>query len=207
MSKPTPELAQRDAVIIEQRASGQYSLGDIAKMHGITPERARQIATAGGVDPDRANAAHAQFVAQREYEKAEKNAGAILMLFVAGKSYQEIAAATGCQVKSVREVLDEQITDEVLAARSQNTTSRIFPEAQRGPREQRPERADRHWTEKTVFDALVNFAKEQGGRLPSSTKYQQTAPTRDDLPSFATVRNRLGRWSDIRVEVHRAART
>jgi hypothetical protein len=207
MAKPkNPALVERDRAIVEARRAGELSLGEFARMHGITRERARQIAKAGGVDPAKAVAAHAKIVAEREYEKAEKQSGAILMLFIAGKSYKEIAEATSCQITSVREVLDEQVTDEVLAARSTNMTARTFPEAKSGPREVRPERADRHWNAETVMAALVNFARERGGRLPSSTQYQQIAPTRDDLPSFATVRNRLGRWSDVRVDVHRAAR-
>lgn len=205
-SKVDPKLAKRDKEIVEARRSGQLSLDQIARQYNITRERVRQIATAGGVDPAKAKAAHAKYVAEAEYAKAEAQSGSILMLFIAGKSYKEIATVTGCQMTSVREVLEEQITDEVIAARNANQTSRIFPDAHKGPREDRPERADRYWNETTVFNALVAFAKEQGGRLPSSTKYQQIAPMREDLPSFATVRNRLGRWSDIRVEIHRAAR-
>lgn len=199
-------LDERNKRIVQARRNGEMSLGDLALEFGITRERARQIAEEGGVDSQAANVAYASRLTEREYEKAQAHQGSILMLYIAGKSYKEIAQNIGCQITSVREVLDEVITDEVLAARSANQTARIFPESQKGPREERPQRADRYWDSETVFAALVSYAKENQGRLPSSTKYQQVAPTRDDLPSFATVRNRLGRWSDVRVEVHRAAR-
>lgn len=203
-SSPAPDLTKRDQEIVEARRSGALSLSEIAGKYGISSERARQIAIEGGVDPREAQRIRAKFVSDRRYQKAEKQAGTILMLYIAGKSYQEIARATNCALIYVREVLDEQITDEVIAARSANRTAKNFPTASKGPREQRPERADRYWNSETVLSALVAFAKEQGGRLPSSTRYQQIAPQREDLPSFATVRNRLGRWSDVRVLVHRS---
>jgi uncharacterized protein (DUF433 family) len=62
----------------------------------------------------------------------------------------------------------------------------------------------RRWTEEACWDALVRAADELG-EIPSVLAYERFAAGRSDLPSSATIRNRLGRWSSLaaRVAAHR----
>lgn len=203
--KADPKIVERNARIAEDRVNGRASLGTLAVQHGVSRERIRQICGAAGVDPESANVAYSKKRSSAAFDQAEKYATVILFRYIAGESPPDIAKSIGTQVKAVQEVLDEQITDEVIAARARNKTKKKYPDAVDGPRDQMDARNDRRWTQERVFDALVNYARESG-RLPTSTQYQGVAPGRDDLPSFATVRNRLGRWSSVRVEVNRALR-
>lgn len=224
--KVDPRIAARNAQIVDDRRHGRASLGMLAEQHGVSRERIRQICAEEGhrrlhdlhpdltreqieqlvkAEADAANLAYSKSKADAAFDKADEYAAAILMRWIAGENPPDIAKSIGMQAKSVQEVLDEQVTDEVLAARARNHTAKHFPDAVDGPRERVTPRNDRRWTKERVFDALVKLAQEKG-RLPSSTQYQKIAPAREDLPSFATVRNRLGRWSSVRVEVHRAMR-
>lgn len=54
----------------------------------------------------------------------------------------------------------------------------------------------RRWTEDACWLALRR-AVEELGEIPSVLAYDRHATSREDLPSSATVRNRLGRWSAI----------
>lgn len=54
----------------------------------------------------------------------------------------------------------------------------------------------RRWTEEACWDAL-RLAVEALGDVPSVLAYERFAAGRDDVPSSATVRNRLGRWSSV----------
>jgi len=63
----------------------------------------------------------------------------------------------------------------------------------------------RRWTEDACWTALRNVVTELG-EIPTVLSYERHAADRADLPSSATVRNRLGRWSAIttRLAVERA---
>ena len=68
-----------------------------------------------------------------------------------------------------------------------------------------PARArSRRWTEDACWDALLR-AVEELGEIPSVLAYERFAAGRSDLPSSATIRNRLGRWSSLaaRAAAHR----
>lgn len=52
------------------------------------------------------------------------------------------------------------------------------------------------WTPEACWAAL-RVAVDELGQIPSVLAYERHASDRDDLPSSATVRNRLGRWSSI----------
>ena len=62
----------------------------------------------------------------------------------------------------------------------------------------------RGWTEGTCLQALRNLVDELG-RLPSSSEYRQLSPSRSDLPSYSTLRARVGPWSTITPLVDPAA--
>jgi hypothetical protein len=54
----------------------------------------------------------------------------------------------------------------------------------------------RRWTEEACWQALTRTVAELG-EIPSVLGYERFAAGRDDLPSSATIRNRLGRWSSL----------
>lgn len=54
----------------------------------------------------------------------------------------------------------------------------------------------RRWTEQACWDALRR-AVDELGEIPGVVPYERLAVGRRDLPSAATIRNRLGRWSSI----------
>ncbi len=54
----------------------------------------------------------------------------------------------------------------------------------------------RRWTEEACWEALRR-ARAELGAVPTLQAYERYAAARDDLPSPATVRKRLGRWSAI----------
>ncbi len=54
----------------------------------------------------------------------------------------------------------------------------------------------RRWTEEACWVALQGVVAELG-EIPTVLGYERHAAGRDELPSSATLRNRLGRWSAI----------
>ena len=54
----------------------------------------------------------------------------------------------------------------------------------------------RRWTEEACWEALRR-AVDELGEIPSVLGYERFAAGRSDLPSSATIRNRLGRWSSL----------
>jgi len=58
----------------------------------------------------------------------------------------------------------------------------------------------RRWTEGACWAALRRVADELG-EIPTVLAYERHAAGRHDLPSSATVRNRLGRWSAITAQL------
>ena len=58
----------------------------------------------------------------------------------------------------------------------------------------------RRWTDSACWDALRRVVDELGG-IPTVVSYDRHATGRPDLPSSATLRNRLGRWSAIAAQL------
>jgi hypothetical protein len=54
----------------------------------------------------------------------------------------------------------------------------------------------RRWTEDACRRALEALVTELG-EVPTADQYEVLASADDSLPSLATVRNRLGRWSEV----------
>lgn len=196
------EIKERDRIIVETRRKGEMSLKELALIYGISRERVRQIAEAGGVDPHAASAAFYENRRKHDLAKAEEHATFIVMRWIAGDSVSEIANAQHLSVAATQAVLDENLNDEMIAARVRSRTKRHFPDALDGPREEKvAARADRYWTRERCIQVLLQYALSEGGRLPSSTLYKERAKDDDNLPSFPTIRNRCGRWTDLRVEI------
>jgi transposase len=58
----------------------------------------------------------------------------------------------------------------------------------------------RRWTESACWSALRRVVDELG-EIPTVLSYERHAAGRPDLPSSATLRNRLGRWSAISAQL------
>jgi transposase len=58
----------------------------------------------------------------------------------------------------------------------------------------------RRWTESACWQALRRVVGELG-EIPTVVSYDRHATGRPDLPSSATLRNRLGRWSSISAQL------
>jgi uncharacterized protein (DUF433 family) len=58
----------------------------------------------------------------------------------------------------------------------------------------------RRWTDSACWAALRRVVGELG-EVPTVLAYERHAAGRDDLPSAATLRNRLGRWSAITAQL------
>jgi AraC-like DNA-binding protein len=61
-------------------------------------------------------------------------------------------------------------------------------------------RRTRRWTEQACWAAL-RIACDELGEIPTVLSYERYAAGRDELPSAATLRNRLGRWSSITTQL------
>ena len=196
---------QRDLFIAEARRNGTATLAELAEQYDITRERVRQIATKMGVNSSQAAlAAQHQRDEEMEQRLAEISDG-VMMRYIAGDSPPDLAKHFDVSVNQIRSILDERLTDEIIAARSNYRSQRLYPEIGAGPLDGRSkQREDRYWTRDRVWQRLVQLAQENGGRLMSSSEYQKISTGREDLPSFRTVRVRLGRWSTVRVEIHKA---
>lgn len=58
----------------------------------------------------------------------------------------------------------------------------------------------RRWTDEVCWTALRTAVRELG-EIPTVLAYERHAAGRGDLPSSATLRNRLGRWSSITTQL------
>jgi len=58
----------------------------------------------------------------------------------------------------------------------------------------------RRWTDEACWAALRTVVDELG-EIPTVLAYERHAAGRDELPSSATLRNRLGRWSSITTQL------
>lgn len=202
MSDEKKHIEERNKIIAEARAKGEMSLQELAEIYGISRERVRQIAKANGVNNLKASRSFLEHKHQYAEQMAEDSRTAIMMQWLQGTHPTTIAKNLDLHVFAVKSLIDESVTDELLAARSANKVAQHFPEAKAGPINKHEERADRYWTQERCLQALVGLAQSRGGRLPTSTQYKEMAVKDDKLPSFPTVRIRCGRWSEVRVQVH-----
>lgn len=195
----------RDLFIADARRNGTATLAELAEQYNITRERVRQIATKMGVDPSQAADASQHNRDEALESRLAEISDGVMMRYIAGDSPSELAKHFDVSVNQIRSIMDERLTDEIIAARSNFRSQRLYPQIGAGPLDNRATpREDRYWTRERVWERLVRLAQEHGGRLMSSTEYQKISTGREDLPSFRTVRVRLGRWSTVRVEVHKA---
>ena len=193
---PVEEKTSRNAQIIEDRRLGRKSLEQLAAEHKITRERVRQICMRAGISNKAASRTYAANKHARRIEAAEEKSSFIMMLYGAGKKVSEIAESVGESQRVVQEIINKHMTDAIVAVRSQS----IYGDTSH---DEAP-RDDRFWTEERCLAVVVDIAKKNGGTLVSSIEYEKMAIDNESLPSFTTIRNRLGRWSQIRVKVNSA---
>jgi Sigma-70, region 4 len=144
-------------------------LGEIADQFRISRERVRQILKRRG-GPDAGDVAAAR---RRRVEKlAEARIDELLGRWRAGEDPRTVADERGLQAAACRRTIERFATDVDRRARRASMAG-----SGRTP---------------TYSRAVVEL-----GGIPSVATYETYAAGRDDLPSAATVRIRLGRWSAI----------
>lgn len=236
--------SERDRQIVRLREEG-LTLDEIGRRFGLTRERVRQIASAGGVSTGDAGGAKRR----RDLDAARRVKGALMRGYRAGRSAPEMAKEHGITHRSAEEVIRYSATAEDRAHRSSNSAKSKLPlytQAQLAAAVRRvaehlgnvpssknyadlaPElglpslptviqrfgtwaaavqaagmvsRAaartyTRRWSDAACWSALEALVQELG-EMPTAQQYEVLAAGNDDLPSLATVRNRLGRWSEV----------
>lgn len=238
--------SERNRQIVSLREDG-WTLEEIGHRFGISRERARQIAQAGGVS---ATAASAQ-KRRRALEEAERAKGALIDGFRAGRAVAELAAELGLFRAAAEEVVRASATSADRAERKrgssairqhlaysqadlvravQEVANRLggVPSSQEyraiagelglpslptvskrfggwahavraagmTPKAANRSNYTRRWTEDACRRALTGLLNELGD-MPTAEQYDVLASATDNLPSLATVRNRLGRWSEV----------
>jgi Homing endonuclease associated repeat len=153
-----------------------FGLRQIAEHFLISRERVRQLLLAHG-GPDRHDAAQAR--RRRAERLAHEQAGELLAGWRAGESHKEIALARGLDPAACRTVIERSVTDADRYARQASHAL-----ARGGP---------------TYSDAEIVRAVQSAatilGHVPAAREYAAFA-SQKDLPSLATVSNRMSGWSN-----------
>ncbi len=191
-----PGSLQRVLRMAALRADGR-SLDEIAARFGVSRERVRQILRAQGREPGPHEVAAAR--RRRAEEQAEDHVDELLVSWRAGDDPTLLADRLDLHPGACRSTIERFATAVDRAARRSSLARRgaattIAAGWQAGNATTRARQ--RRWTADACWEALVRAANELG-EAPSVLAYERYAAGRDDLPSSATVRNRLGRWSSL----------
>jgi uncharacterized protein (DUF433 family) len=170
-----------------------WSLDEIAVRYEVSRERVRQILRAHG-GPDQQDVAAARH--RRAEQLAEARVDELLALWRAGDSPREAARTLGLRAAACTRAIERFTTDVDRAARRASMAgARSVAAGLRG--DPVPARTRRlRWTNAACWEALRRAADELG-EVPTVLAYERCAAGRSDLPSSATIRNRLGRWSSL----------
>lgn len=194
-------LKERNQFIAETRQNGEYSIGELAKMFGISRERVRQIANECGVDPVHAKNAYkahkkeASSIADREEcSRLLESKSELLRDYIDGYGPGYLAEKYGCRPKNVRKVLDEIIDNKVIAERSNSLN---FGKRYDEPLYRRTSESDLYWSRERCLEKIGALV-ESHGEFPTIEEYNKITKT-GNYPSFSTLRNRVGRWSYIKI--------
>lgn len=170
----TPGSPQRIRQIVALREQG-WSLAEIAARFEVSRERVRQILRAHG-GPDTRDAATAR---QRRAERlAEARIDELLVAWRNGGDPAIAASCLGLPAQISRSMIERFSTEVDRAARTANMADA---------------RAGRTYSDADVVIAM-RCAAERLGRVPSAKDYAGLA-RRTEMPSLATVLNRMGGWS------------
>jgi hypothetical protein len=169
---PGAELRVLEMAALRGRGFG---LHQIAERFLISRERVRQLLLAHG-GPDRHDAAAAK--RRRAERLAQAQVEELLASWRDGESHKEIALARGLDVAACRAVIERSVTDADRYARQAS-----HARARGGP---------------TYSDAEIVRALQAAaailGHVPAAREYAAFA-SEADLPSLATVSNRMSGWS------------
>jgi DNA-binding transcriptional MerR regulator len=190
---PTAGSLERVLQIRALREEG-WSLDEIGMRFEVSRERVRQILHAHG-GPDLQDVAEAR--RRRVLRRAEARVDELLALWRAGESPRGVAGKLDLQVVACRITIERFATDVDRAARRGRLADArgIAATGWRGDVEPNHARRPR-WTEMDCWAALRR-AVDDLGEVPTVVAYGHYAAGRSDLPSSATIRNRLGRWSSL----------
>jgi hypothetical protein len=182
-------LARLDELLALWRAGG--SAAGAASALGLQAVYCRRVIARHATDTDRA-ARRARLAAARTRTKTYTDSDIIrALLQVAArldrapgaKEYAALARELGCP--SLPTVLN-RMGGWTAALQAAGLTPAGTP----------PRARTRRWTADACWAALRQVVAELGA-IPTVAGYDRHARGRDDLPSPATIRNRLGRWSTI----------
>ncbi len=193
-----PGSLQRVRRMAALRADGR-SFDEIAARFGVSRERVRQILRAQGWEPSPHEVAAAR--RRRAEQQAEGRIDELLASWRAGDDPTVLAGRLGLQASACRSTLERFATAVDRAARRASLARPPRVPTVVGAAELRSadvtgRARERRWTEDACWEALRR-AVDELGEVPSVLAYERFAASRTDLPSSATVRNRLGRWSAL----------
>lgn len=201
---------ERNAEIAQARRDGTASLSELADRYGISRERVRQISRSQGVNPTEAAYAFAQNnqVVRQRVVLPEDAAMKSIIYWSQGLDFEDIAKklraeGINANTNAVRQTVRERATEQTRALRRAARSQAANIHYSDGPRDvHRTPREGRHWTPQEVLRALVEYAKKHDGKLASARAYEVDARCDDSLPSLSTIRNRLGRFTTVRLMVY-----
>jgi transposase len=203
---PDPELVadarrRRAAQLAEQRVDellvlwrGGAEPGGAASSLGLQAAACRSTIARFATDVDKAarrasmsGTRGAQTYSERDIVVALRAVAAGLGRVPSAKEYALLAR--GLELPSLPTVLN-RLGGWTRAIRAAGMTPLAAPASVRR----------RRWTESACWSALRRVVDELG-EIPTVLSYERHAAGRHDLPSSATLRNRLGRWSSISAQL------
>ncbi len=169
-----PGSLQRVRQMTALREQG-YSLEEIASRFAVSRGRVRQIlhAQGGPVSQDVSQARR-----RRDEQLAQQRVDELLALWRAGEQLPSAAAALGLPVPACRRTIAMVATEVDRAARRASLGG---------------SRGAQTYSDRDIIEALTATAADLG-RAPSAKEYAAAA-LGAQLPSLATVLNRMGGWS------------
>jgi DNA-binding CsgD family transcriptional regulator len=170
--EPAVELRVLEMAALRRRGFG---LHQIAERFLISRERVRQLLLAHG-GPDRHDAAEGR--RRRAERLAQGQIDELLAMWRAGRSPKEIALARGLDGVACRTVIERSVTDADRYARQANMASA---------------RGGATYSDEEIVGAVQGAAAILG-HVPGAREYAALA-SEAELPSLATVSNRMGGWS------------
>jgi len=202
---PDPEIVaearrQRTAQLAEARVDELLALwregaqaGSAASALGLQAAACRSTIARFATDVDKAarrasmsGTRGAQTYSERDIIVALRAVAAALGRVPSAKEYAMLAR--GLELPSLPTVLN-RMDGWSRAVRAAGMTPFAAPTTRR-----------RRWTDSACWSALRRVVDELG-EIPTVLSYERCAAGRHDLPSSATLRNRLGRWSSITAQL------
>lgn len=191
-SRSIRNAVQARAKELTARWARGEAIAELAREAGVSRPVVAEVILATATAADRANHAAAKSARRDLYTDAQlleglKQAAGELGRAPTVADYDQWASRTGgvARPATVIQRFDGWVNALHAAGLSEHRT---------------PPRSDRRWTKDACISAVCMITRETGG-WPTVAEYDRLSPGRDYLPSSATLRNRLGRWSLIAASV------